>query len=151
MNRLRTLALVPLLLALAGCGGGGKPTKDSKVGAPTGGGPTASTPAGPKMSPAESLMKDQSDMMAELATVLESIKDDKSAEAALPKLHKLKERGMALAKKEKEIKPSPEEQKALEEKYMKGVQASIERIKTATENAVKSAPGKAKEIADALQ
>lgn len=65
----------------------------------------------------DGIYKQQVDDTNELANVLGSIKDDASAEAAFPKLEKLKARMSENKKKMEELKLSNEEKKKIEEKF----------------------------------
>ena len=140
--RAMKLLLVPLCFTLIGCGGGGS-TKTGGTPSKAGGTPSAQAP---KLSPEEANMKATVECMTELAVVLESIKDEKSAEAAIPQMKKLMAKGEELGAQGKDLKPSPE----LAAKYLKDLEGGGERIGKAMEQAVKNAPGKAADLAAAM-
>jgi hypothetical protein len=117
------IALV-VLSALAGCSGGGG---------------------------AESLMNEQIKTMNELSGVLEGIKDDASADAAVPKLEKLALQIKELDKKGKDIKVSADEKKKLEEKFKGQLEEAVKRLMAASVGAGMKAPAKAKQIQAAME
>ena len=115
------LALV-LLVGVNGCGGGGP----------------------------EGIIKDKNATTKEIAGILEGIKDDASADAAMPKLDKACEKLGDLNKKFFEINISMEEMgKLLQKNSAESTEAS-QKLKTATESAQKAAPGKTAQITAAL-
>lgn len=77
----------------------------------------------------ESVMEDSIAKLKELASVLESVKDESSAQAAKPKLQAIDADMKEIkAKAEKMSKPSAEEDKRLEEKYRPQVMEVAERL-----------------------
>ncbi len=125
MRNVVTLGLaVAMTLGLSGCGGSGG---------------------------AEGVMKDMLANMNEMTATLESIKDDASADAAIPKLEKQSARMKELTDKAKAMKLSPEEDKKLQEKYKSQTDEAVKKMIAASVQAGMKAPKKAKEIAAAVQ
>jgi hypothetical protein len=122
MKKLVWLIVAVLPLALSGCGGSG----------------------------ADSLAKEQVGIMNDMAAALEGVKDDASADAAVAKLKELGAKLRENTKKGEAMKLSEAENKKLEEKYKPEIEKATNRMKSATEQAVKKAPKKAMDLAGAL-
>lgn len=72
----------------------------------------------------ESVSKDMFGALDNFADVLATVKDEASAKAAIPKLDGLKPKFKALGKRIKAVgKPSPEQEKILQEKFKKEQEA----------------------------
>jgi hypothetical protein len=99
----------------------------------------------------EGQLKEMISTMNQLADSLESIKDDASADAAIPKIESAAEKMGDLAKKMKDQKLSKEEDKRLQDKYEKELQAATKRMQAAALKAIQKAPGKAQKIGAAMQ
>jgi hypothetical protein len=123
MKKLVWLAVAVLSPGLAGCGSG-----------------------------ADSLMKETIGILNDMASALEGVKDDASADAAIPKLKelgaKLKENGNK--KLEEKDKAIPQLNQKLEEKYKDKIEKAATRLQTAMVAAAKKAPGKALALLMAL-
>jgi DNA mismatch repair ATPase MutS len=82
--------------------------------------------------------------IGEVTTLLEGITDEKSADAAIPKLKKqmslMKERSQKIEKLPKE------DQDQLKKKHMKEFKAAVTKMATALQAAIKKVPTRAKEI-----
>jgi hypothetical protein len=101
-------------------------------------------------SAAEQTMKDTIAAENELADIMEGIKDDASAEAAIPKMEKVGERMKEIVRKVKSLKMTKDEEKKLQEKYKPEMEKMQERLKNATMNLVKKAPGKSQKVMQAF-
>ena len=99
---------------------------------------------------AESTLKDMLKVVKEITTILQTIKDDKTADAALPKLEKATGEMKAINAKMKNYKLSKDEEKQLQEKYMKEIQDAVTKLFRASTEAGKNAPNKAQKIKEAL-
>jgi hypothetical protein len=97
-------------------------------------------------SSADSLMKDELANMKDVASILEGIKDDSSAEAALPKLEKAADRAAELSKKAEALKLSDEQKKQLEARYKTEAQGLSHKVFTLMTEAQGKAPQKAKQL-----
>ncbi|HEY7307740.1 MAG TPA: hypothetical protein VH643_00105 [Gemmataceae bacterium] len=93
-----------------------------------------------------SATKDQITAVNEMATLLEGIKDDKSAEEALPKLEKAADKARAAGEKVASSKLSEGDAT----KYAKELGEAQTKMSAAAMKAALAAPGKGKEITAAL-
>lgn len=98
----------------------------------------------------EGTIKEMISTMNQLADTLESVKDDASAGAAIPKIESAGKKLAALVEQMQAHKLSKEEDKKLGEKYEKEMAAAVSKIKDATTKAVQKVPGKVQQLADAL-
>jgi hypothetical protein len=101
-------------------------------------------------SSAESAMKDMIAALNGLAESLESVKDDASADAALPQIRKAAQRVAAAAEKLQNQKVTQDEEKRLGEKYKKELAKAQERLMRASMSAGMKAPKRALEFAVAM-
>lgn len=93
----------------------------------------------------DALMKEQLAGMQEAAAILETIKDESSAEAALPKLEKVAARVEATNKKGKEeLKMSDDDKKKFLAKYQTQAQEVSHKVALLLQDAQAAAPQKAK-------
>jgi hypothetical protein len=99
----------------------------------------------------EAQVKEMISLLNQLSDALESIKDDASADAAIPKIESIAEKLSALGKRMKEEKPSKEEDKRLQEKYQKEVMDAQQRMQKAIVSAALKAPGKAMKLQEAFK
>ncbi len=106
--------------------------------------------AGCSNSAATELMKDTITTMNEIASTLETIKDDKSADEAIPKLDTQVARLRELKRKREEMKLSPGDDRKLQEKYKPELEQTLTRYHSAELAAMKNAPRRARAIGDAL-
>ncbi len=100
---------------------------------------------------AEGILKDMLATMKEMTATLESIKDDASAEAAIPKLEKLSFRMKELMDKGKALKLSPQEEKKLQDKFKAQTEEAMKKLIKASASAGFNAPARAQKIAAAIQ
>jgi hypothetical protein len=82
----------------------------------------------------DAVMKDSINLMNEMASIMESITDEKSAKEAEGKMKALEERGKALEKKMKEF--PKEKLDALGKKYESEGKAAADRVGKAVMNAM---------------
>jgi TolA-binding protein len=99
---------------------------------------------------AEGMMKDTIATMNEMAATLETVKDDKTADEAIPKLEKEVAKLKELKKKAEELKLPKDEDKKLEEKYKPELEKATKRFQEAAMKAVLAAPAKGKLIGETL-
>jgi hypothetical protein len=90
--------------------------------------------------------KDQIAAVNEMASILEGIKDDKSAESALPGLEKAADKARAAGEKVASSKMSSDEAT----KYGKELADAQTKLMAASMKAAMSVPGKSKEISAAV-
>jgi hypothetical protein len=103
-------------------------------------------------SAAESILKEQLGLMNDITGYMETIKDDASADAAMPKIEKAIQRMKELEDKLKTIKMPSGEKKRLEDQYIgKELPAAAAKMKTALEGVMKKVPNKGLQIAMILQ
>ena len=101
-------------------------------------------------SEAEEAAKDLIATMNELTAILNGIKDDASADAAIPKIEKQAEKMSVLNRKMKLNKLTAEEDKKLEEKYRAQVAEAGKKLAGAMASAIQKAPRKAQQILAAV-
>jgi hypothetical protein len=99
---------------------------------------------------AEGTLKDMLKVVKEITTILQTIKDDKTADVALPKLEQAAGKIKDLTTKAKGYKLSKDEEKQLKEKYQKEMQDAFTKLIGASIEAGKNAPNKAQKIKEAL-
>jgi outer membrane murein-binding lipoprotein Lpp len=90
--------------------------------------------------------KDQIAAVNEMASILEGIKDDKSAEAALPGLEKAADKARTAGEKVASGKMSESEAAT----YGKEMAEALSKMQTAAMKAASAAKGKSKQITDAI-
>ena len=93
-----------------------------------------------------SASKDQLAALAEMTTILEGIKDDKSADEALPKLEKAADKARAAGEKLSGSKMSEGDAT----KYLKDITEAQLKMQAAATKAAASAKGKSKQILAAI-
>ena len=93
-----------------------------------------------------SASKDQLTAIDEMTSILEGIKDDKSADEALPKLEKAADKARAAGEKLSGSKMSEAEAT----KYLKEISEAQSKMQTAAIKAASSAKGKSKQILAAI-
>ena len=94
----------------------------------------------------DATMKESIVVMNDLSSILEGIKDNATADQAIPKIEKQADRMKELRKKMQELKLSTEEEKKLEEKYKPETDKARERMQKAMKQALTNAPTKAMTI-----
>jgi hypothetical protein len=99
---------------------------------------------------AESTFKEMISAINEMAQVYESIKDEASADAALPRLQKAAARYRESANKMKAIKVTKSEDDRLEKQFKPELDKARTKLQQAIMNAALKAPKKAQEIIAAL-
>jgi hypothetical protein len=100
-------------------------------------------------SQAENLANELVGLLNDQATALEGVKDDASASAAIDKINKIAERRKEIYAKMKDLKPTVMDGKNLEESKQETAKALM-RIMKATQDAFQKAPGKRKELGEAI-
>jgi hypothetical protein len=100
---------------------------------------------------AEGTLKELLKEVKNMTAILESIKDNKTADDALPKLEKSADSVKKLGETMKGYKLSPDEQKQLMGKFQKEMQAVFPKLLAASVQAGKNAPDRAKKIQEAMQ
>jgi hypothetical protein len=115
-------AALALAFLAAGCGGGG----------------------------ADAIMKESIAQLNEMATTLETIKDDKTADEAIAKLEKQGTKMQELKKKSEDLKLSKDDEKKLMDKYKDEMEKASKKLQEAMKSAVSKAPTKAMAIAAAV-
>jgi hypothetical protein len=99
----------------------------------------------------DGIVKDNIAAMNEVSTALDSIKDDASADAAIPKIQKGMQRLKDNTKKLEEMKMSEEDKKKLMEANDKPMKEAMEKMLKAGFSGPAKAPNKAKEIMNAMK
>jgi hypothetical protein len=89
--------------------------------------------------------------LGEMTTLLEGITDEKSADAAIPKLKKSSAKMREFGKQLKGYQLSADDQKKLRDKYQKDLRAAEKKMDTAAIGAATKVPTKEKAIAAALK
>jgi len=99
----------------------------------------------------EAAIKDTLKLLNELAAILETVQDEKSARAAAEKINGLKDRFESLSKRMEELsKPSKEEDERLRKKYEDELTKAMDRLQKATIQAM-GKMGTDRSLADAMQ
>jgi len=102
--------------------------------------------------PADALMNEQLSLQMDILSVLESVKDEKTADEAVPKLEKAADRLAENLKKVRESKISAEDGKKLMEKYgAKKLDIETKMAKASQGAATGAGPAKAAKITEALR
>ena len=125
MRHVTPLALVAALLMLTGCGGG------------------ANTPEG--------VADEMVDIMEEMVTILEGVKDESSAKAAADKINSLSAKGEALGKKMEEVMPKDPEKAMEVAMKMLAKMAEVGPKLEAESKRIMNDPALAKHLEDALK
>ena len=103
-------------------------------------------------SSAEGILKEQVAEMNNITTLLQGIKDDASADAAMPKIEKSVLRIKELDGKLKDLKMPVSEKKRLEDQYVnKEIPDAASKMQAALVQAMTKAPKKAMDIAAILK
>jgi hypothetical protein len=101
-------------------------------------------------SKAENAIKESIATVNEMAQALESVKDDASADAAIPRLQKAAQRFQEIAKQRAAFKLDPTEEKRLQEQYMPEMSKAMQKLIVAATSAAFKAPKKARDMTAAL-
>jgi hypothetical protein len=101
-------------------------------------------------SPADNFTRESIGIQTEMLSILESIKDDKTADDAIPKLEKAAVKLGETRKKFMDLKLSDDEGKKVAEKHQKELKELGEKIKGAMANAIKVAPSNAPKLGPAM-
>jgi hypothetical protein len=107
--------------------------------------------AADKKEQAEAIGKKMIKLMRNLAAKLGEIKDNKTADQAVPQVKKLWAQVRDLQKKAQALKLSEEEKKAFQEKFKTKLQAEATKVQAAVKKALTNAPDRAQKIKDALK
>jgi hypothetical protein len=99
----------------------------------------------------ETVLEEMMEQIKELTTILEGIKNEDSAKAAIPRLEKSAKKIGALGKTMKAFKLSTVEDNALKKKYETQLQVILKKMTAAAIDAGARAPDQAKQITAALQ
>lgn len=149
MGRKAVMVLMGASLAAAGCGQSATTTfstsaaKITTAPAP----PTAATT--PQTSPEEEHVKANLVVILEMVGAIESIKDEKSADDAVPRLKKAAGQAAELAEKGKALKPDA--LAGLQNKYKKDFDDANQRLIKGVTDAATKYPTKGLAIAEALE
>ncbi len=108
-------------------------------------------PAADKTEKMEAFGKKLLKLMDDVAAKLGEIKDNDSADKAIPDIQKIVKQMKDLGKESKKLEPSKEEQKAFQKKFTDKIQARAKKISEAARQALKNAPDRSKKIQAALQ
>jgi hypothetical protein len=101
-------------------------------------------------SKAENAFKESIAAVNEMAQAFESVKDDASADAAIPRLQKAAQRFQDIAKQRAALKLDPSEEKRLQEQYMPEMSKAMQKLIVAATSAAFKAPKKARDMTAAL-
>jgi hypothetical protein len=97
----------------------------------------------------DSLAKEELGIFNDISATLEGVKDDASADAAIPKLEKQADQLASVMKKIKEL--SPEQQKKITEKYQAEIQKTMARMMEAMMKAGSKAPSKVAKLGETFK
>jgi hypothetical protein len=100
---------------------------------------------------AEESIRQMVDALSDLATILSSVKDEVTADAALPRLKKAARQLRQLEKERRALHLSRQEEDRLREKYQKEIEAAVSKLQAAATQASSRAPTRAAALRAALR